>query len=152
MKLGDALSERARLQRKISELRERINANTAVRTDENAAEDANDLLAEVEAVTNELKDLIVGINLTNANTKVDGASLTELLAARDCAASLAATYNGAADAAQQRGDRHSMFGRGDTPVELTVNVATLRNSADEALVQMRQIDSQIQAANWNTEI
>ena len=151
MKLGEALSERARLQRRISELRTRINSNTHVRKGEEVAENANDLIQEVVHTTRSLEILIVRINMANTRTLVDERPLTEWLAVRDTMASLVATYSGAADSAQER-DRRDFFGRGETSVELVVDVPDLRAKADEMLEEMRRIDNKIQAANWMTEI
>jgi hypothetical protein len=152
MKLGEALSERSRLQKKIGELRERVNANTTVREGEELAEDPNALVEEAERVTKALRDLIIKINLANANTTAENKwTITELLAERDRQASLAATYNGAAHAAQER-DRHSVFGRGELRTELKVKVPDLRAKAEAALQEMRRVDNLIQAANWQTEI
>lgn len=149
MKLGEALAERARLQRKIGELRVRINANATKQEDTEVAENPNELLDEIVQTHAELAKLIGQINLTNA-----AEGLTLQLAERDRLAGLANTYTGAADAA--RGDDGYGIGyrsmRSELKTERTVDVKDLRKKADEASAQLRTLDNEIQAKNWTTDL
>lgn len=47
---------------------------------EKPAEDPNALLAELESCLNELENLIAKINITNAQSKINGVSITQMLA------------------------------------------------------------------------
>ena len=84
MKLATALSERADLQRRISELTVRLRNNAKVQEGETPAEDPGELLSELDRCLVRLEELIRRINDTNNRTVSEGKSLTELIAARDC--------------------------------------------------------------------
>ena len=92
MKLAEALQERADLNRKISQLEERISNNVTVQEGEKTAEDPNELIKELDEAIQRLNFLIAAINLTNCKTIVDGKTLTEWMADRDCLKRKAAAY------------------------------------------------------------
>jgi len=84
MRLAEALKLRADLNTRILELGGRLNSNAKVQEGESPAEDPGDLLAELDAVSDQMQDLITRINLTNSVTRADdGRTLTELIARRD---------------------------------------------------------------------
>ena len=80
MKLAEALQERADLNRNIEQLRKRLNSNVLVQEGERTAEEPERLKRELDASVERLAYLISRINLTNSQTKVDGRTLTELIA------------------------------------------------------------------------
>ena len=84
MKLAEALVIRTDLQNKISELETRLENNATVQEGETTAEDPNELLAQLSRALEELERLMASINLTNAAVRANGATMTELLAKRDC--------------------------------------------------------------------
>ena len=71
MKLAEALSIRADLQRKVNQLKERILRNAKIQVDEKPAEDQNELLLELEQASKELVVLVRKINKTNNVLKFD---------------------------------------------------------------------------------
>ena len=83
MKLAEALQERADLNRRIEQLRYRLGNNALMQEGEKPAEDPAALLRELEECLSRLEWLISRINLTNCAVKVDGRTLTELIARRD---------------------------------------------------------------------
>ena len=83
MKLAEALQERSDINKRISELRRRLENCLLVQEGEEPAEDPMDLLNELDSSTERLETLVASINETNCNTKVDGMSLTELIARKD---------------------------------------------------------------------
>ena len=83
MKLAAALSERANLQNRLSELNIRFEQNAKVQEGEKPAEDPKKLLIELAECSARLEYLIAAVNLTNALTVVNGKTITELLARRD---------------------------------------------------------------------
>ena len=83
MKLAEALNLRADTQKRISQLRERINNNMKVQEGDKPAEQPSALFAELDDLLINLRDLIVRINITNTRTDVDGMTITELLARKD---------------------------------------------------------------------
>ena len=84
MKLATALSQRADLQSRIAEIGTRLNNNAKVQEGEKPAEEPEALLKELNGMLASLENLMTRINLTNSKTLVDGKTLTELLAHRDC--------------------------------------------------------------------
>jgi hypothetical protein len=154
MKLGAALSERARLQRKLSELRIRINANVTTQEGLDSAEDPNELLNEVVAIHLDLAHLIARINLANATNFLPadehGWSITEALAERDRLAGLVSTFTMAADAAQKGPQDRWM--RTELATVRKVDVRQLRKSADQSAALLRKLDEALQAANWSIEL
>ena len=71
MKLAEALQERADLNKKISDLRGRLNQNSLVQEGEKPNEDPAVLMQELEATIARLQQLIKDINLTNCATIVN---------------------------------------------------------------------------------
>ena len=83
MKLAEALSERADIQKRIQQLRSRLRRNALVQEGEKPAEDPHVLLEEYGRLCERYEELICRTNLTNAATFHNGETLTALLARRD---------------------------------------------------------------------
>ena len=129
MKLATALSERADIQRRISQLQTRLNNNAKVQEGEEPAEDPRALLKELDALLNRLQKLMTQINLTNSRTVSGGQTLTELIARRDCLTKRVGIMRSFLDNASARADRYSQK---EIKVLSTVHVATLQKQVDEA--------------------
>ena len=149
MKLATALSERADLQRRLTQLQTRLNNNAKVQEGEKPAEDPADLLRELEGVVTRLEELITRINLTNSQTFADGVSMTALLAKRDCLSKKLAVLRGFLDNASARVDRYSQK---EIRILSTVDVAKLQKQVDDLSKELRLIDEQIQGLNWTTDL
>ena len=80
MKLAEALQERADLIRKIAQLGSRINDNALVQEGEKPNEDPKAMLAELRSCVTRLEKLIAAINYPNFAVKVDGVTLTQMIA------------------------------------------------------------------------
>ena len=76
MKLAEALQERADLNRKIAQLRQRIAKNVLVQEGELPAEDVEQLAGELNGALGRLAWIITRINLTNAAVVVNEKTLT----------------------------------------------------------------------------
>ena len=100
MKLAEALQERADLNRRIEQLRNRLENSALVQEGERPAEAPEVLLEELEHCAARLEELMVRINLTNSRTMVDGLTLTELIAKKDCLSLKISVYR---DLLQQAG-------------------------------------------------
>ncbi len=149
MKLATALSERADLQRRLTQLQTRLNNNAKVQEGEKPAEDPADLLRELEGVVTRLEELITRINLTNSQTFADGVSMTALLAKRDCLSKKLAVLRDFLDNASARVDRYSQK---EIRILSTVDVAKLQKQVDDLSKELRLIDEQIQGLNWTTDL
>ena len=149
MKLAEALILRADIQKRIEQLKSRLADNAKVQEGEKPSEEPKVLLAELDALTSELERLIVRINLTNCTAKTDGKSLTELIAKRDMLTLKAGALRAFAQVAAQKIDAYS---RSEIKILSTVDVAALQKQVDELAKQIRQLDTTLQGANWQTDL
>ncbi len=149
MKLAEALQERADLNRRIQQLRERLQNNAIVQEGEKPAEDPKALVRELDGCVDSLETLIARINLTNCQTVVEGRSLTQLIARRDALTLKLGAYRDLASAASQIGRRAA---RSEIKLLSTVDVQALQKQVDDMSRDLRLLDNQIQQANWTTEL
>lgn len=149
MKLAEALQERADLNRKIAQLRSRLEMNATVQEGEKPAEDPAELMEELDGCIERLEELIVRINLTNCGTKADGKSLTELIARRDCLTLKIGAYRSLLDQASSITQRMSM---NEIKILRAVDVKAIQKQTDALSRELRQLDNTIQQANWQTEL
>lgn len=149
MKLAEALQERADLNRRIEQLRYRLNNNVLVQEGEKPAEDPAALLEELEGSLARLEWLIARINLTNCAVKVEGRSLTELIARRDVLSLRADAYRRLVEEASQNTHRAT---RTEIKILPAVDVPALQKLADDASRELRLLDNTLQATNWTADL
>ena len=149
MKLAEALNQRADLQRRIAQLRERLSNNVKVQEGDEPAEKPEDLFKELEGTLKQLKDLIVSINRTNQETVVDGKTLTEMIAEKDVLSMHLSALRDTLNAANVRSDRYS---RNEIKFVRTIDVNALQKKVDDLSRDLREMDSRLQQANWTTEL
>jgi hypothetical protein len=150
MKLGEALTLRSDVQRRISELRTRIKDGARVQEGEAPPEDPNALLEEFRRLADELEALVRGINRTNLEARIaDGRTLTDALARRDSLKLRHDVLRGVAEAAAERHDRYS---RSEIKMVRVVDVAALRSEADELARERRTLDALLQETNWANDL
>ncbi len=149
MKLAEALQERADLNRRIEQLRYRLNNNVLVQEGEKPLEDPAALLEELESSFTRLEWLIARINLTNCAVKVEGRSLTELIARRDVLSLRADAYRRLVEEASQNTHRAT---RTEIKILPAVDVPALQKLADDASRELRLLDNTLQATNWTANL
>ena len=149
MKLAEALQERADLNRRIEQLRYRLNNNVLVQEGEKPPEDPAALLEELESSFTRLEWLIARINLTNCAVKVEGRSLTELIARRDVLSLRAEAYRRLVEEASQNTHRAT---RTEIKILSAVDVPALQRQADDASRELRLLDNTLQATNWTADL
>ena len=149
MKLAEALQERADLNRRIEQLRYRLNNNVLVQEGEKPLEDPAALLEELESSFPRLEWLIARINLTNCAVKVEGRSLTELIARRDVLSLRAEAYRRLVEEASQNTHRAT---RTEIKILSAVDVPALQRQADDASRELRLLDNTLQATNWTADL
>ena len=149
MKLAEALQERADLNRRIEQLRYRLNNNVLVQEGEKPLEDPAALLEELESSFTRLEWLIARINLTNCAVKVEGRSLTELIARRDLLSLRAEAYRRLVEEASQNTHRAT---RTEIKILSAVDVPALQRQADDASRELRLLDNTLQATNWTADL
>ncbi len=149
MKIAEALIERADIQKRISQLRDRLSNNALVQEGETPSEDPIELIEELDRLEKRLCELVASINLTNANTVTDGITVTEMLALRDC---LSQKVNILRDFLNSASSKWMRSRGSEIVVKSTVNVASLQKQIDELSKQLRELDTQIQGINWTTDL
>ena len=153
MKLAEALTARADLQRRIEQLRARIVANARYQEGEEPAEDAAALIVEADAALTQLRDLIRRINATNARLDLgaDG-TMTDALAARDVLRLRHSVLTDAAAAASGSNDQYLRQMRSELRQVSALLVGQLRSRADAVAQELRELDNRIQQANWANDL
>ncbi|MBQ1620383.1 MAG: DIP1984 family protein [Oscillospiraceae bacterium] len=149
MKLAEALQERADLNRKIAQLRERLENNAIVQEGEKTPEDPAQLLVELDASIRRLEELMARINKTNTQTRDGEQSITDLIARKDALRVQVDAYRDIISSASQIA-RRAM--RTEIKILSAVDVKTLQKKADELSRELREVDNRIQQLNWMTEL
>lgn len=149
-KLAEALILRADYQKRIEQLRSRLVRNAKVQEGDRPAEDPAALLKEIDRITVDLVSLIQRINRTNSATPFEGeGSLADVIATRDGLRLRFNIYNGLAAEATARQDR---FTKSEVRFVSTVDVAEIQRQADDLARRYRELDTRIQALNWNIDL
>lgn len=150
MKLAEALIRRADTQKRIAQLRQRLNSNALVQEGEQPAEDPTRLLEELDRIVAELTALVKQINRTNIVTPFDPArTLTDALAERDSLMLERSVLAGLAQAAAVNMPRYS---RSEVKYVSTVNVSAIQERVDDLARAHRELDTRIQELNWETAL
>lgn len=150
MKLAEALLLRADIQKKLASLQARAQKYVIVQEGEKPAEDPNELLRQIDAISGELERLVFAINKANIEHGLkSGQSLTGALARRDALVLRHSILQSVADAASKPPDR---YGVKEIRWVVTVDVAKLRKQVDDLAKQIRELNGEIQEKNWQVDI
>lgn len=153
MKLAEALSVRADVQRRIEQLRARIADNARYQEGEDPAEDAAALLTEAEGALTQLRELIRTINATNSSVTLgEHGTMTDALATRDVLRLHHSLLTDAAAAASGSEGSFMRQMRSELRQFAALPVAELRTKADDVARQLRELDNVIQQANWEHDL
>ena len=149
MKLAEALQERADLNLKIEELKKRLNNAVLVQEGEEPAEDPAELLRELDDAVQRLETLMAAINLTNSRARVNGMTLTQLIARKDALTVQLSAYRNLVYTAGQNTSR----ARGtEIRVKALLKASELQKKADQLARELRQTDNLLQETNWKTKL
>lgn len=150
MKLAEALILRANQQKRLDELRQRLNRNAKVQEGEQPAENPVELLEEVAQGARDLMRLIQRINATNAGSAFDATrTISDAIAERDILRLHQGILANLVAAAAVTQDRYS---RSEVKFKSTVNIGDLQKEVDRLAATHRQLDAQLQAANWQIDL
>lgn len=149
MKLAEALSERADLQKRVAQLKVRLLDNAKTQDGERPAEDPKELLKELDGDISQLEELIRRINLTNCSVENGGETLTALLAKRDMQALKLSVLREFLKSASEKVERYS---NKEIKVVSTVNVSIMQKNVDQLSKELRELDVRIQSINWSTDL
>lgn len=154
MIVGEALTRRADLQKRIEQLQERLRGSVLVQEGDEPPEAPEDLLAEFGSVCDELQRLIAQINLTNAETSLtDGQTVTEALARRDVLGIRQSGLRSAIRAAtKDSGGGLLRYSRSEIRMVRQISVGELQSQVDELAKRQRELDARLQAHNWATPL
>lgn len=150
MKLAEALIERADLQRRLTQLTQRLQQNAQYQEGEAPSEDPEVLLAEYHQTAEHLKDLVVAINLANNRIQLEnGMAMVAALAERD---RLKATHSMLITLATAAMPEQNRYSRSEIKSISAVNIKAIRKQADDIAKAHRGLDTQIQQANWLNDL
>jgi hypothetical protein len=149
MKLAEALSLRADLQKRIAQLESRLINNATMQEGESPVEDPNHLLMELDSLTSQLEGLMSMINITNCNTIKNEKSITQMIAKRDALTIKVNCLRQFLFSASNISSRAMLT---EIRVQSTVNVGELQKKVDQISKEIRETDMRIQELNWATEL
>ena len=149
MKLAEALQERADLNRQIEQLKFRLANNAITQEGEAPAEDPGQLLDKLDRGVARLEELMAAINLANCRTVVDGMTLTQLIARKDCLRLKIEAYRELAEAASQTAHRAT---RSEIRILSAVDVKAIQADVDAMAKELRLLDNKLQQTNWTTDL
>ena len=150
MKLAEALILRADSQKRLEQVCQRLLRSSKVQEGERPPEEPEALIEALEKLVSELTNLIQRINRTNSQSVLEpGETLSDALATSDLLKMKHGAYRDLAEAATVTQDRST---RSEIKFQSTVDVATIQIEADRAARAHREIDTKIQAANWQIDL
>lgn len=150
MKLAEALVRRADCQKKIAQLKQRLERNVKVQEGEQPSEDPVQLLAELEEAFAELTGWIQKINKTNGIVMFnDDLSIADALAERDILMQKRKIINELLEASTIKQDRYS---RSEVKFVRTMDVPALQQQVDELSKNYRELDFKLQEKNWTIDL
>lgn len=150
MRLAEALINRADLQKRAAQLEERLVRNVQVQEGEEPAEDPHTLMLEFLEVTALLGELLPRIHQANLRATLrSGQTLTAALAHRDMLDLRLRVLRRAAAAASEKQVRYS---NSELKMVSVIPARDLQKVADDLAKERRELEIEIQAANWATEL
>ena len=148
MKLAEALSIRADLQRRISQLKSRLKDSAKIQEGDTPIEEAEELCRELDICFKQLEEYIFRINRTNMQTLSNGNSLTEMIARKDLLTLRVSMLREIIRYVVET----NRFGRNEIRYIRTIDVNKLRKQTDSFAKELRELDLEIQNLNWNIDL
>jgi len=151
-KLAEALVERKSLQERLVRLSQRLVVNAKVQEGERPSEPPAELLEEGRRILTEMKRLTIQINLTNIQTRLLGGepiTLMEAIAERDRLKMERGMVENLGNSARITQGYNT---RNEIRWLPTIDVADVQRQIDALAQSYRMLDTQIQEANWLTDL
>lgn len=150
MKLAEALILRSDLTKAIDDLGDRISENAVVQVDRKPAEDPNELLKELHLKLHRLEKLVFNINFTNLTVKTEkGMPLSDAISRRDTLSRKSGILTMLSNNASRRAYRYS---KTEILNVNTIDPAGIQVQIEELTEKKREIEAEIQAANWKNDL
>lgn len=152
MKLGEALSLRARKAQQLDDLRRRLKALALVQEGQEPAEDPAELVEEFETVSDEHAGLVERIARTNAAAEAtNGDNMLTLLQEREKITRKRNLHHMLAEAASPGRDAFR-FMRSEITFLPAVDVREHRKTVEEMDAALRTLDTVLQESNWKIDL
>lgn len=152
MKLGEALSLRARQAKQLDDLRSRIKNNLLIQEGESPAEDPEALIEEFEGVSDAHAALVSRITRTNITSTVGtGENLLDLLHEREALRRKRNLHEFAADQSSPDPSAYRYM-RTELRFVTVLDVQKHRVTVTELDELIRVLDAKIQEANWQIDL
>ncbi len=148
MKLSEALSLRADLQRKIGQLKRRLCSCVKVQEGNDPIEDPVELRKELDRCFEQLEGLVYRINYTNLVTERNGVSITKMIAQRDTLTLRVAVMREVLKYASDI----ERYGHNEFRYLRMIDVAKMQQETDECANRRRKLDMEIQGINWIVDL
>ena len=150
MKLAEALVLRADCQKKLAQVKQRLERVVKVQEGEEPAEDPNALIQELHQTIDELAGWVKKINKTNALTAFNtNLSISDALTERD---QLMQRRNALSEIIENASIKQDRYSRSEVKFHRTIDVAVLQKQVDELSKAYREMDFKIQEMNWSTSL
>ena len=150
MKLAEALIERADYQKRLEQLKRRIQMNIKIQEGDEPSEDPNAMLSELAEIRQELTTLVKQINRTNHTLPYDDdRTLADALTERD---QLLDQRNLLAKISEEASVKQDRYSSSEIRIVSTVNVKEIQKQVDQLSKAYREIDTKIQGMNWTIDL
>ena len=152
MLLAEALIYRKELKSQLDYTGKRLQIVAAVREGRTPSEDPQALLAQFDEQLAEYRQLITAVHKTNLTARVaDGQTLTEAIVQRDMLDEKIALLRRIDEWVSERTTR-ARYGDDEIPYVAAVDTGAISREVAEMSKSRRQLDVQIQRANWQHEL
>lgn len=150
MKLSEALSKRADLQKRIQQLKSRLMDCAWVQDGDSPAEEPVSLRKDLDDCLLKFESLVYAINRTNfLSQDENGNTLTSLIAKRDALSLKVKTLRDLSSSLSASSNRYS---RSEIKYVRTMDLASLNREIDSLSSQLRSLDTKIQGLNWTIDL
>ena len=150
MKLAEALLLRGDINKKLQSLKERIVGNCRVQVGDEPGEDPQKLLQESFRILQDLQSLIYKINKTNVLSSLpSGRTMMQAISERD---QLTAQHKLLKDTAAASRIEGNYYSQSEIKWRAVFKVESLEKQADDISKKLRELNSEIQQANWSIDL
>jgi DNA repair ATPase RecN len=149
LKLSKALIERAELQSQNRHILRHLRENVRLPEDDEPTVSIENLMKQYEANMDRLSELIRRINKTNCLTEMDGGTITDAIARRDCLSSHIRSYQEIYDSVTSHDNR---YGEVRLKYVRHLDSRMLKDKMDSLSKEFRLLDAALQEKNWTTEL
>jgi hypothetical protein len=154
VKLAEALLERAELQRQNRSIVRHIDENVRLPEDEEPTGSIDNLIKQYEANMTRLSELIRRINKTNCMTEMNGGTITDAIAKRDCLSSQIRAYEEIYSTVTSHEQNGRHCGGSDVRIKYVrhLDSKNLKDRMDHLSQEFRLLDTALQGMNWTVDL